>query len=83
MITHVTGYSEWSGYLSTGVSGAQADVTVADSGTATVTSAVEDHGMDANGDATLVNSDGSDAGDIDWKMSGDYCQSYSDLLGGG
>lgn len=81
-VTHVNGYTDWSGYLTTGELAADSDVSTAASGTATVTELVEDEGMSAEGDAELVDESGADAGAITWALSGQFCESYSDALSG-
>lgn len=81
-VMHVTGYTDWHDYFTTGAAGSQSDVSTAASGSATVKSLEEDKGMSAEGEADMVDEGGSDAGSISWKMSGDFCQEYSDLLGG-
>ncbi len=80
-VTHVTGYTDWHDYFTTGTLTTQSDTSTAASGSATVNSLEEGKSMDADGDADMVDESGSDAGSISWKMSGDYCQGYSDLLG--
>lgn len=79
-VMHVTGYTDWHDYFTTGVAGSQSDVSTAASGSATVNSLQEDKGMSAEGEADMVDEGGSDAGSVSWKMSGDYCQEYSDLM---
>lgn len=81
-VTHVKGYTDWSGYLTTGELAADSDVSTAASGTATVTDLVEDKGMSAEGDAEMVDESGEDAGSITWALSGQFCESYSDALSG-
>jgi len=79
-VTHVKGYTDWSGYLTTGELAADSDVSTAASGTATVTELVEEKGMSAEGDAEMVDESGADAGSITWALNGQFCESYSDAL---
>lgn len=83
VVSHVTGYTDWQGYLSTGELHTDSDVSTAASGTATVTDLVEDHGMAAEGDAEMVDESGADAGSITWTLNGQFCEGYSDLLNAG
>jgi len=77
-VVHVTGYTDWHDYFTTGVAGTQSQTSVAVSGDATV-AALGDDRMSAAGEADLETG-GDDAGTVSFKLQGDFCQSYSDLM---
>ena len=77
-VVHVTGYTDWHDYFSTGVAGTQSETSVAVSGDATVASLGNDR-MSASGEADLETG-GDDAGTVLFELQGEFCQSYSDLM---
>jgi hypothetical protein len=78
-VVHVTGYTDWHNYFSTGVAGTQSQTSVAVSGDATVAALGNDR-ISASGEADLADSASGDAGTVSFKLQGDFCQSYSDLM---
>lgn len=80
VVTHVTGYTDWHDYFTTGVAGTQAITSSASSGSATVEALVEDKDMKASGEAEMADGDGADAGSVSFTMSGSFCEAYSDVL---
>lgn len=80
VVTHVTGYTDWHDYFSTGIAGTQAVTSHAGSGTASVEALVEDKDMKASGEAEMADADGADAGSTSFRMSGAFCEPYSDVL---
>lgn len=78
-VVHVTGYTDWHDFFTTGVAGTQSQTSVAVSGDATV-AALGNDGMSASGEAELKDGASGDAGTVSFKLQGDFCQSYSDLM---
>jgi len=78
-VVHVTGYTDWHDFFTTGVAGTQSQTSVAVSGDATV-AALGNDGMSASGEAELKDGASGDAGTVSFKLQGDFCQGYSDLM---
>ncbi len=82
VVSHVTGYTDWSHYFSDGTANAQSTTSAANAGTGTIESIETDKAASADGDADMIDEAGESAGSITFKMDGDFCQGISDLLSG-